>query len=171
MFPKKVKIHTDFNYFISNHAGNNYTPVLKNLKNSKKITYPDTYTYENTLCEWKGYNPKKLHLTDDLEKQLKIKITSMSSIMQPPGHSMPAHLDNFYRDKIEKSKLVRYNIFLQDFELGHVLQMQTSNGVTHHSIDWTSGEGWAWDSTVWHLSANIGIVPKYTLQITGMLEA
>jgi hypothetical protein len=50
--------------------------------------------------------------------------------------------------------------------MGHFLQYDDTV-VTH----WLSGEGFMWDSEVLHVGANAGMENKFTLQVSGFLNA
>ena len=56
----------------------------------------------------------------------------------------------------------RVLLFLEDWKPGHYFEMN-SIGYT----DWNAGDYVEWDCTVPHAASNIGIEPRYTLQITG----
>jgi len=50
-----------------------------------------------------------------------------------------------------------------------MLQYQLHGGWASHT-HWEAGQGFIWDSGPLHLSANAGMKPKYTLQISGFYE-
>jgi len=89
---------------------------------------------------------------------------------QPPGNFNPLHFDTCAAvisknevpdDRIKEIR--RYLIFIEDWHWGHFLQIG-NNVVTN----WKSGDVYTWDFGMYHLSANAGIVDKYTMQITGL---
>ena len=65
---------------------------------------------------------------------------------------------------------VRANIYLEDWQPGHIIHYQDANKDWQSSTHWSSGEGFIWDSDHLHLSANAGLKPKYTLQVSGFLN-
>lgn len=50
---------------------------------------------------------------------------------------------------------------------GSCLSYQDENKEWQTSTHWRAGDGFIWDSNHLHLSANAGLTPKYTLQLSG----
>ena len=109
---------------------------------------------------------------DQIGQQLGMEIVTISSICQPPGNVIPLHRDTFYLiNKTypdRKETKVRANINLDDYKMGHFIQYQL-NGKWVTSDNWQQGDGFMWDSSIVHLSANAGFENKYTLQLSGFL--
>jgi len=129
--------------------------------------FPETYKFENTIINqvWWDIDTENFN---KMGEALGIDIQSVSTIMQPPGCVIPIHKDEFFMmwkktpDRCRNEVIVRANMFLEDWKLGHFLQ---------HDDDicqpWKSGEGNMWTQNHLHLSANGGLEPKYTMQISG----
>lgn len=91
-----------------------------------------------------------------------------------PGNILPWHFDSYNRmrkgnenlnlDFLLKteSNIMRILIFLDDWHWGHFFQV--GNAVKTH---WKRGESITWHPFRYHLAANCGILPRYTLTITG----
>ena len=62
---------------------------------------------------------------------------------------------------------VRANIYLEDWQPGHLIHYQDQDKEWQCSDHWKAGEGFLWDSNHLHLSGNCGLKDKYTLQISG----
>jgi hypothetical protein len=84
------------------------------------------------------------------------------------GTILPVHIDT-YRRYIELFKLQgkessvrRALVFLEDWQSGHYFEI---NGQA--LTGWLAGDVVEWDYNVPHMAANIGVEPRYTLQITG----
>lgn len=84
------------------------------------------------------------------------------------GTVMPAHSD-LYKKYIKlfnlegkEQSIYRGLIMLEDWKSGHYLEI---DGVSQ--IPWKAGQGFIWRYDTPHMAANIGIEPRYTLQITG----
>lgn len=79
---------------------------------------------------------------------------------------MPAHTDLFTRYSElycnDKTKIRRVLVFLEDWQPGHYFEVNKT-GV----VNWKAGDYCMWESTCEHAASNIGIEPRYTLQITG----
>jgi hypothetical protein len=133
--------------------------------------FPLTYTINNTLIHQLWWNNTQLDFTN-IGQQLGMEVVTVSSICQPPGNVVPLHRDTFfqinqrYPDRTERK--VRANIYLEDWKMGHMIQYNEDNKWTT-SANWQQGEGFIWDSSIIHLSANAGFENKYTLQISGFL--
>jgi hypothetical protein len=84
------------------------------------------------------------------------------------GTILPVHQDTYKRYvelfKLEgqEQRIRRAIVFLEDWASGHYLELK---GVP--VTDWKRGFTviWAYDAP--HMAANIGLTPRYTLQITG----
>ena len=107
-------------------------------------------------------------------EQLGMEVVTVSSILQPPGNIIPMHEDTFFKINQQypddKRLKVRANIFLTDWQPGHVLHHVGKADRWESPYKWGTGQGFMWDSTHWHLSANVGFHDKYTLQISGFLH-
>ncbi len=88
--------------------------------------------------------------------------------MQPPGCVIPIHKDEFFvikkenPERCKKEMLVRANIFLEDWKMGHFLQYD-DEVCTH----WKAGQGITWNNEHLHLSVNAGLENKYIMQLSG----
>ena len=171
---RKTKLDYDFSVFLNadyeSHSG---SCIKHQVYEQKDIhdrfgNFPNTYCLENTTIHQLWWDKEQVNY-DELGKQLRMEVISVSTIRQDPGHCIPIHRDEFYQIKMKypdrKETKVRANIFLEDWKMGHFLQ----HGSTVETY-WSAGEGCMWDREVEHLSANAGLEPKYTLQISGFLK-
>lgn len=85
-----------------------------------------------------------------------------------PGSSLPEHVDT-YRKYIElfglqdkKHTIRRAVVFLENWQSGHYAECDQTP-----YVNWIRGFTlvWRWDTP--HIAANMGMTPRYTLQITG----
>jgi len=86
------------------------------------------------------------------------------------GTVMPVHSD-LYRRYIElfdlqgkEHTIRRALVLLEDWKSGHYLEI-----MGRPIVNWSAGTVVQWDYDTPHMAANIGIEPRYTLQITGHL--
>lgn len=86
------------------------------------------------------------------------------------GTVMPEHQD-LYKRYIEvfdlqdqKQSIRRAIVFLEDWKSGHYLEIDGAPVTC-----WSAGDVVEWHYDTPHMAANIGIEPRYTLQITGHL--
>lgn len=79
---------------------------------------------------------------------------------------MPTHTDHFRRYceifGVNKSSVRRVLVFLDNWKPGHYFEV-AGKGV----VNWRAGDYCMWDPEVDHAASNIGIEPRYTLQMTG----
>lgn len=92
-----------------------------------------------------------------------------SIIHQKPGGIIPWHYDTFSyyvrKFRVQEPRSVRrYLVFVEDWSWGHYLLV--GNSVVHQ---WRAGDVITWPYRMRHLSANAGLTPKLTIQITGVL--
>ena len=60
---------------------------------------------------------------------------------------------------------IRFIVFHNDWEIGHIIQAGDSY-IPH----WKQGDVITWFPRRWHLAANIGMLDKWTTNITGVLR-
>jgi hypothetical protein len=102
-----------------------------------------------------------------------IRHPSVAVNLVKPGRYIPPHKDLFYRllknapIEVTEQNLepVRINIFLQDWQLGHIFEMNGETWMGYNKGDYT-----VIHKGVPHSVVNIGYHPRYTLQISGFAE-
>ena len=81
---------------------------------------------------------------------------------------MPPHFDHFDTYSrifnINKDKVFRAIVFLEDWKPGHYFEYNKIGNTT-----WSKGEYVMYSHDIEHAASNIGIEPRYTLQITGTI--
>mgnify|MGYP001203090065 FL=1 len=95
-------------------------------------------------------------------------VFSMSMIKQNPGMVFPLHSDTYYKFKQTHrvtGDIVRWCIFLQDWQPGHYFDMNQQP-----IVNWKKGDYVELKEGDLHRGSNSGNVPKYTAQITGVLK-
>lgn len=129
------------------------------------------YTEHNT-CIWKTTNrdPKiNLDWENQVIEQLPLDHAVATLTRQDPGQILPWHYDRFFMLKRlfpnDSRPIIRFLLFLEDWKMGHVLQVGNSM-LTH----WTRGDVVVWRPNQYHVSANIGLTTKWTCNITGFLK-
>jgi hypothetical protein len=176
---KDIKIDYDLSKFLepkvdySIHKGTCLSHQVHELTDiHDEYGLGDTYDENNTVIQQLWYTEDQIDFKE-LGKQLNMEVVSISSILQPPGNVIALHRDTFFKIKTkypnDKRTKVRANIYLENWKVGHLIQYQdiNDNGIWKTSDNWKAGEGYLWSSDVLHLSANAGMKPKFTLQISG----
>jgi hypothetical protein len=90
-----------------------------------------------------------------------------SVICQTPGQTLPLHTDTFYKISqqfdVQANDCIRINVFLEDWQSGHYFEINNTA-----FTNWTKGDAVIIQTNQPHLSGNMGLKPKYTMQITGV---
>lgn len=128
------------------------------------------YTEHNTKI-WKSTSkePKlDFYWEDELCKQLPLDNAIATLTRQDPGQCLPWHQDKFhYLRKLypnDTRPIVRALVFMQDWKVGHIVQVENS------IAQWQQGDVWIWKPGTMHLSANVGLEPKWTCNVTGFVN-
>ena len=154
-------VATDDNFEVWDEAGNQLKEKMQQVT--------EGYLPENTRA-WKTTTSRP-QIQFDWEQLihdcLPLNHAVSTPTMQPPGNVMPWHIDRFVfltRQYPDATGVIRFLIFLKDWENGHVLQVGKSL-VPHGQ----AGDTITWHPERFHISANIGNTNKWTCNITGIL--
>lgn len=95
---------------------------------------------------------------------------SWSIYRMRPGDVIPEHGDTYQRfcelhGIHDINSIKRYIVFLEPWQSGHYFEIDGTAIVNWHAGTWVQ-----WHGNTRHLAANLGQVPRYTLQITGVKE-
>lgn len=92
---------------------------------------------------------------------------SVGIMRQPPGQTLPSHDDTFYKfasvNNVDPYDCCRVNIFLEDWQSGHYFEIN-ENPI----LQWKRGDAIIIARDEPHLSGNMGMTTKYTMQVTGV---
>lgn len=108
------------------------------------------------------------HVIDFLKKHFNwLDNISYSTQKFEPGMLLPWHTDSYaffrkHNQITDVNTITRIIIFLEDWQPGHILQINNFINTTYKAGDWIS-----WIGLTPHLAANLGHTNRYTLQITG----
>ena len=135
--------------------------------NEVKKKYHDWgYVEENTqFSQIYDFVPSECY---DISKLTGLDNTAIALFKQPVGQTNPWHYDtnSYLVNKFgikDKTKIYRYLVFLEDWDIGQLLQVG-DDVLTH----WKQGDCYTWEYGTYHLSTNAGRKTKYTMQITGV---
>lgn len=145
-------------------------PNFFNMNDSKFENIGDLWNragYDTNSIEWFNYYSGVDFITDysikfgNLFNADPIKVW-ISKIL--PGKCFPRHWDADYKeDQYHGKQLVRYQMFLKDYEFGHVFILEDTP-----IVGYKMGDVWNWrNHLVWHGGANIGFTPKYIFNFLG----
>jgi hypothetical protein len=130
--------------------------------------YADKFTGD--MCDMRSPQPSWNQKFIDIFSAMGWKNIGTSYYRMHTGTILPTHSD-LYTKYIELYNLTgqehtirRAVIFLEDWQPGHYAEY-----MNEPCVNWTAGQvmEWAFDTT--HMAANMGLTPRYTLQITGHL--
>ena len=122
------------------------------------------------LCDMRHQLPSWNHQFVELYHKRGWQDIGVAYYRMHTGTVMPEHQD-LYKRYIEvfdlqgkESSIRRAIVFLEDWKSGHYLELD-GNPI----VNWRAGDTVEWHYDTPHMAANIGIEPRYTLQITGHL--
>jgi hypothetical protein len=120
------------------------------------------------LCDMRSQQPSWNHRFVEHFESLGWKDVGTAYYRMTSGTVMPVHQDRYvkYIDlfdlKGKEHTIRRALVLLEDWCSGHYLEV-----MGRPYVDWTAGTTVEWIYDIPHMAANIGLEPRYTLQITG----
>lgn len=101
--------------------------------------------------------------------QLALKDVGCQLYRMSCGDIVPIHCDHYmvYKQIVgiaQSSQIYRVVVFMEDWKSGHYFEIDGEPWVGWHAGDYV-----IWNNDVPHMAANVGVAPRYTLQITGWL--
>jgi len=114
-------------------------------------------------------NPQP-HWIDGFKDYFPYQFFSWSLYRMSPGTTLPNHSDTYKRFREihgihNVDQIVRTIVFLEDWHSGHYFEIDGSP-----VVNWYAGQTVTWTGTTPHLAANVGMTPRYTLQLTGAID-
>jgi hypothetical protein len=128
--------------------------------------YPDKFTGD--MCDMRSPQPTWNQRFIDIFAAQGWKDIGTSYYRMNTGTVLPTHGDlylryiDLYNLQGQETKIRRAVIFLNDWEPGHYSELQDEP-----FVNWTAGSTLEWSYDTPHMAANVGLTPRYTLQITG----
>jgi len=114
------------------------------------------YDSRNPMPEW----------VNDVAKRINLKNTGFVFYRMDTLDIMPTHVDHFNTYcrvfNQERNDVRRAIVFLEDWKPGHYFEIDGTA-----VVNYKAGEYVLWNPDVPHAASNIGVDPRYTLQITG----
>ena len=120
------------------------------------------------MCDMRSVQPSWNQRFIELFKAKGWKDLGTSYYRMDTGTVLPNHRD-LYKKYIElfnlqgqEHNIYRAIVFLEDWESGHYAEYNNEP-----FVGWRAGDCVVWHYDTPHMAANIGLLPRYTLQITG----
>ena len=130
--------------------------------------YPDRFTGD--MCDMRSPQPSWNSKFTELFSMLGWKDVGTSYYRMNTGTVLPVHGDLYvkYIDLFklhgQQHRIRRAVVFLEDWKSGHYAEY-----LGEPLVKWTAGTVIEWPYDTPHMAANLGLEPRYTLQITGWL--
>jgi hypothetical protein len=130
------------------------------------LGYPNKFTGD--MCDMRSAQPSWNRTIIKVFDQIGWQNIGTSYYRMMPGTILPTHQD-LYKKYIDifglqgqEHTIRRAVIFLQDWQPGHYLE-----AMNEPVVKWQAGDVVEWCYDTPHMAANMGSVPRYTLQVTG----
>ena len=141
---------------------------VDSLQQWTSLGYANRFTGD--MCDMRSTQPTWNDRFVDIYRELGWKDIGTSYYRMPTGTILPTHGDlylryiDLFKLQGQEQRIRRAIVFLEDWKSGHYFE---GNGVA--MVDWQAGDvvEWAYDAP--HMAANMGLEPRYTLQITGWI--
>jgi hypothetical protein len=167
--------HETFKYFIPVFWDNEYKnlnyinePFNDELSRSQWTTqgYPDRFTGD--MCDMRSAQPSWNQRFVDIFSAMGWQDIGTSYYRMNTGTVLPTHGDLYvkyiklYNLQGQEHRIRRVVVFLEDWASGHYAEY-----MNEPLTKWSAGTVIEWSYDTPHMAANIGLTPRYTLQITG----
>lgn len=135
---------------------------------SKWVSLGYKCDFTGSMCDMRRHQPSWNHRFVDHFTSLGWRDIGTSYYRMDTGTILPVHQDTYKRYvelfnlQGQEHTIRRAIVFLEDWSSGHYLELK-GRPITGWSAGYTVV--WAYDAP--HMAANIGLEPRYTLQITG----
>jgi len=137
-----------------------------NLEYWRSLGFADKFTGD--MCDMRSTQPSWNQTIIDVFSEMGWHDIGTSYYRMMPGTILPTHGD-LYRKYIDTFNLQgrehtvrRAVIFLENWQSGHYFE-----GQGEPVVRWRAGDTVEWVYDTPHMAANVGLTPRYTLQITG----
>jgi hypothetical protein len=137
-----------------------------NVAHWLSLGYANRFTGD--MCDMRSPQPSWNHVFVDIYAKLGWKDIGTSYYRMNTGTILPTHSDLYLRYvdvfglQGQEHTIRRAVVFLEDWQPGHYAEYADRPHTAWHAGDVVE---WAYDTP--HMAANMGLTPRYTLQITG----
>jgi hypothetical protein len=139
-----------------------------NLERWTALGYANKFTGD--MCDMRRPQPTWNYQFIKIFQEMGWKDIGTSYYRMGTGTILPTHSDlylryiDIFKLQGQEHTIRRAIVFLEDWRPGHYFE-----GNDWPTVNWRAGDvvEWAYDAP--HLAANLGLDPRYTLQITGHL--
>ena len=127
-----------------------------------------TTKFTGYMCDMRKAQPSWNDKFVKIYQEMGWKDIGTSYYRMDTGTVLPTHSDLYvkyvklYNLQGLSNRIRRAVIFLEDWQPGHYSEIADTG-----MVNWRAGTVLEWDYDTPHAAANIGVAPRYTLQITG----
>lgn len=131
-----------------------------------ELGYPDRFTGD--MCDMRHRQPAWNTQFVEYFAAKGWKDIGTSYYRMNTGTVLPTHGDLYkryveiFRLQGQETRIHRAIVFLQDWQPGHYAEYESKP-----FVNWSAGDVVEWCYDTEHMAANLGLDPRYTLQITG----
>ena len=124
--------------------------------------------FTGDMCDMRSAQPSWNRTFIDIYRELGWQDIGTSYYRMNTGTILPVHGDLYLRYvelfnlQGQEHRIRRAVVFLEDWQSGHYFE-----GAGVSMTQWRAGDTVEWDYDTPHMAANLGLEPRYTLQITG----
>ena len=124
--------------------------------------------FTGDMCDMRGSQPRWNKTFVDIYREMGWQNIGTSYYRMTTGTILPMHQDLYVRYiqlfnlAGQEHRIRRAIVFLDDWQSGHYFE-----GAQAPFVQWQAGDVVEWVYNAPHMAANIGLEPRYTLQITG----
>ena len=137
-----------------------------NLQSWLALGFPNRFTGD--MCDMRSVQPRWNHKFVELYQEMGWRDVGTSYYRMMPGTILPTHQDLYVKYiqlfdlQGQEHTIRRAIVFLEDWQPGHYAEY-----VDQPYTSWKAGDAVEWNYDTPHMAANMGMTPRYTLQITG----
>jgi hypothetical protein len=130
------------------------------------LGFADKFTGD--MCDMRSPQPSWNNTIIEVFEKMGWRDVGTSYYRMASGTILPTHQDlytkyiDLFKLKGQEHTIHRAVIFLEDWQPGHYLE-----AMGQPVVNWRAGDVVEWVYDTPHMAANMGFVPRYTLQITG----
>jgi len=150
-----------------NYVNESFNDIVS-IENWMSQGYANRFTGD--MCDMRSPQPTWNQQFVNIYTELGWKDIGTSYYRMSTGTILPTHSDLYLRyvDLFnlngQEQRIRRAIVFLEDWKPGHYAEYNSTA-----KVDWQAGDVVEWCYDAPHMAANMGLEPRYTLQITGHL--
>lgn len=136
------------------------------IKTWQQLGY--TNRFNGAMCDMRNPQPQWNQRFLDIFAKMRWQDIGTSYYRMSTGTVLPTHRDLYlkyiklYNLQGREHTIRRAIVYLEDWQPGHYAEYHDEP-----FVNWSAGDVIEWYYDVPHMAANLGLTPRYTLQITG----